>query len=113
MHTFERVTENSFKYMMLNLHPHSSDKFRVWASLSKNEGNTHAFVRKPKGQTEKHRPRLRILQCIDTQTIAPCYRDANESATLWCKDEPGPRVLTTNTLTKQRCAVVLPRTARR
>ena len=112
MHTFEKVTEKPFGYMMLDLHPHSSDKYRVWASLLKDERPTRVFVRKPKGETERHGPRMRFRQCIDTQRDTP-YRDASGSIPLWCEAKSGPRLLTTNTSTKQRYATVLPRTARR
>lgn len=41
---FLRLTARPFGYFMLDLHPASDDRFRIWCHLTKREGMPHVHT---------------------------------------------------------------------
>ena len=53
LETFHMATSRPFGYLVLDLHPASSDEFRLWSNLLKGEGWTRSYHKQPNGVTEK------------------------------------------------------------
>ena len=47
LRVYEEVTQPSYGYLMLDLHPASDDRYRLFADLLKGQGWTRTFTRRP------------------------------------------------------------------
>ena len=47
LRVYEDVTQRPYGYLMLDLHPASDDRYRLFTDLLKNEGWTQTFTRRP------------------------------------------------------------------
>ena len=46
LHLLEWITDKPFSYLMLDLHPASDDRYRLWSKLTPSEGNTTVHTSK-------------------------------------------------------------------
>ena len=56
MELFNRVTARPFGYLMLDLHPASDDRYRLWSHLSKEEGMPRVHT------LSRHAPKRRVTR---------------------------------------------------